>query len=73
MIRNKQRNEVAVEFSREAKAWNAAFPNEVCDLGEVPALMQDLCHFAGLDGKVLCSDIFQRFADLIDPDGENDD
>ena len=28
--------------------------------------MQDLCHFAGLSGKVPCGDIFQRFADLID-------
>lgn len=34
--------------------------------GDVPSLMQDLCHFAGLSGKVSCGDIFQRFADLID-------
>ena len=67
MIRNKQRNEIAAEFSREAKAWNAAFPDVICDLGDVSDLMQDLCHFVGLDGKVLYSDIFQRFADLIDP------
>ena len=67
MIKNKQRNEVAAELSRESKAWNSAFHDVVYDLGYAPALMQDLCHFAGLDGEVLYCDIYQRFADLIDP------
>lgn len=66
MISNKERREISEKFLHEAKAWNDTFPDEVYDLGNAPGLMQDLCHFAGLDGRVLCSDIFQRFADLID-------
>lgn len=66
MISDAERREVAAKFSGEAQAWRNTFPDEVCDLGDVSALMQDLCHFAGLSGKVSCGDIFQRFADLID-------
>lgn len=63
---NDERREVAAKLSGEAQEWRDTFPDEVCDLGDVSALMQDLCHFAGLRGKVSCGDIFQRFADLID-------
>lgn len=66
MISDTERREVAAKLSGEAQAWRDTFPDEVCDLGDVSALMQDLCHFAGLSGKVSCGDIFQRFADLID-------
>ena len=66
MISDTERREVAAKLSGEAQAWRDTFPDEVCDLGDVSALMQDLCHFAGLRGKVSCGDIFQRFADLID-------
>lgn len=66
MISDTERREVAAKLSGEAQAWRGTFPDEVCDLGDVSALMQDLCHFAGLSGKVSCGDIFQRFADLID-------
>lgn len=66
MISDAKRREVAAKLSGEAQAWRDTFPDEVCDLGDVSALMQDLCHFAGLRGKVSCGDIFQRFADLID-------
>lgn len=66
MISDTERREVAAKLSGEAQAWSDTFPDEVCDLGDVSALMQDLCHFAGLSGKVSCGDIFQRFADLID-------
>lgn len=65
-ISDAERREVAAKLSGEAQAWRDTFPDEVCDLGDVPGLMQDLCHFAGLRGKVPCGDIFQRFADLID-------
>lgn len=67
MISDAERREVAAKLSGEAQAWRDTFPDEVCDLGDVSALMQDLCHFAGLRGKVSCGDIFQRFADLIEP------
>lgn len=66
MIDDIRRQEVAAKLSGEAQAWRDMFPDEVCDLGDVSALMQDLCHFAGLRGKVSCGGIFQRFADLID-------
>lgn len=66
MISDAERREVAAKLSGEAQAWRDMFPDEVCDLGDVSALMQDLCHFAGLSGKVSCGDIFQRFVDLID-------
>lgn len=74
MTSDKERREVAAKLSGEAQAWRDTFPDEVCDLGDVSALMQDLCHFAGLSGKVSCGDIFQRFADLIDmPKAKRDD
>lgn len=66
MISGEERREVAENLSDAAQAWRDTFPDEACDLGDVSALMQDLCHFAGLRGKVLCGDIFQRFAGLID-------
>ncbi len=65
-VSDEERREVAAKLSGEAQAWRDTFPDEVCDLGDVSALMQDLCYFVGLDGKVLCGHIFQRFADLID-------
>lgn len=66
MITDEERREVAAKLSGEAQEWRDTFPDEACDLGDASALMQDLCHFAGLSGKVSCGDIFQRFADLID-------
>lgn len=65
MISNAERREVAAKLSGEAQAWRDTFLDEACDLGDMPAAMQDLGHFAGLRGKVLYSDFFQRFADLI--------
>ena len=66
MISDKERREVAAKFASESKAWRDTFPDEVCDLGDVSAVMQDICVFAGLRGKVTCGDIFLRFAELID-------
>lgn len=65
-ISDEERREVAAKLAREAQAWRDTFPDEICDLGDVSAVMQDLCEFAGLRGKVTCGDIFLRFADLID-------
>lgn len=65
-ISDDERREVAAKFSGEAQAWRDTFFDSVCDLGDMPGAMQDLGHFAGLRGKVLYSDFFQRFADLID-------
>lgn len=66
MISDEERREIAAQLANEAQTWRDTFPDGACDLGESPALMQDLCHFAGISGKVLCGSIFQRFADLID-------
>ena len=66
MISDEERREVAAGLVSEAHAWMDAFPYEVCDLGDVSAVMQDLCAFAGLRGDVLCGEIFRRFAELID-------
>ncbi|WP_449133773.1 hypothetical protein [Senegalimassilia sp.] len=66
MISNEERREVAAKLASEAKAWRDTFPNGVCELGDVSAVMQDLCEFAGLRGEVMCSEIFQRFSDIID-------
>ena len=66
MISNEERREVAAKLAREAQAWSETFPDAVFDLGDVSAVMQDLCEFAGLRGKVSIVDIFLRFAELID-------
>lgn len=66
MISDEERREIAAQLANEAQTWRDTFPDSACDLGESSALMQDLCHFAGISGKVLCGSIFQRFADLID-------
>lgn len=66
MISDKERREVAARMSREAKEWSDTFPDEICDLGNVSAVMKDICVFVGLRGKVTCGDIFLRFAELID-------
>lgn len=66
MISDEERREVAARLAREAKAWSDTFPDEICDLGDVSAVMQDLCVFVGLRGKVTCGCVFLRFAELID-------
>lgn len=66
MISDEERREFAVKLASEAQSWRNTFPDGVCDLGDVSAVMQDLCAFVGLRGEVMCSEIFQRFADLVD-------
>ena len=66
MISDEDRREVAAKLAREAQAWSDTFPDEICDLGDASAVMQDLCVFVGLRGKVTCGCIFLRFAELID-------
>lgn len=66
VISDEERREVAAQLASEAQAWRDTFPDSACDLGNMSSLMQGLCYFAGLSGKVLCGSIFQRFADLID-------
>lgn len=37
------------------------------DLGDVPAIFQDITHYVGLDGVVRADALFDRLADLVDP------
>ena len=51
-------------FRRLEKEWGH---EPTIDLGDVPAVFQDVAHFAGLDGTVRTCVLFDRLADLIDP------
>ena len=51
-------------FRRLEKEWGH---EPTIDLGDVPAVFQDVAHFAGLDGVVRNDELFDRMADLIDP------
>lgn len=65
-ISDEKRREVAARLAREAQAWRGTFPNSECADINAAAIMQDLCVFVGLGRNALCSEVFQRLADLID-------
>lgn len=67
MISDDERREVAARLAREAQAWRETFPDSECDFSDAAAMMQDLCVFIGIERNALCSEVFQRLADLIDP------
>lgn len=67
MISNDERREIAARLMREACAWRETFPESECDFSDAAAMMQDLCVFVGLERNALCSEVFKRLADLIDP------
>ena len=50
-------------FRRLEKEWGH---EPTIDLGDVPAVFQDVAHFAGLDGTVRTCVLFDRLAALID-------
>lgn len=54
----------AADFRRLGEEHGDAW---TVDLGDVPAIFQDITHYAGLDGVVRADAIFDRLADLIDP------
>ena len=66
MINDSERREIAARLAREAQAWRETFPDSECDFSDAAAMMQDLCVFVGLGRNALCSEVFQRLADLID-------
>ena len=37
------------------------------DLGDVPAVFQDITHYLGFDGVVRADELFEHLAELIDP------
>lgn len=54
----------AADFRRLREEYDGAW---TVDLGDVPAIFQDITHYVGLDGVVRDDEIFDRLADLIDP------
>lgn len=70
VISNDERREIAARLAREAQAWRETFPDNECDFSDAAAIMQDLCVFIGLDMDALCSEVFKRLADLIEPEPE---
>lgn len=53
----------AADFRRLGEKYGDVW---TVDLGDVPAIFQDITHYAGLDGVVRSDAIFDRLADLID-------
>lgn len=70
MIDDDERREIAARLAREAQAWRETFPDSECDFSDAAAMMQDLCVFIGLERDALCSEVFKRLADLIEPEQE---
>lgn len=66
MIDEEECREVAARLAREAQAWRGTFPDSECADINAAAMIQDLCVFVGLGRSALCSEVFQRLADLID-------
>lgn len=66
MIDEEECREVASRLAREAQAWRGTFPDSECADINSAAMIQDLCVFVGLGRSALCSEVFQRLADLID-------
>ncbi len=57
------RNEAA-DFRRIGEEYSGAW---TVDLGDVPAIFQDITHYMGLDGAVRVDTIFDCIAGFIDP------
>lgn len=53
----------AAGFRKLGEEYDGAW---TVDLGDVPAIFQDITHYAGLDGVVRADAIFDRLADLIE-------
>lgn len=54
----------AADFRRLVEEHGGAW---TVDLGDVPAIFQDIMHYAGLDYVVRADALFDRLADLIEP------
>lgn len=57
------RNEAA-GFRRLSEEYDGVW---AVDLGDMPAIFEDIAHYVGLDGVVHADVIFDRIADFIDP------
>ena len=54
----------AADFRRTDSKYNIS---RTVDLGDVPAVFQDIAHCVGFDGTVRIDELFDRVANLIDP------
>lgn len=63
---NKERREVAKIMRNEAQLWHKLLPGTYINLGETSALLQDIMHFVGINGRAEPETIYNRLADLID-------
>lgn len=74
MISNKQRREVAAKLRAEAESWRCyrEDDNAFCmnDYEFTEAVLED---FGFDDADMPAYEVFDQMADLIDPEGEDDD
>lgn len=69
MLTNEERREVASAMREEAQKWeDVSEKGWYYNLQYTDMPIQDLAHFAGIDGRVKLSELFSRFADLIEPE-----
>ena len=70
-LTNEKRCEVAKRLRNEAKGFRRLGEEHdhvwTTDLGNVPAIFQDIMYYAGLDGVVYTDVLFDHLADLIEP------
>ena len=68
---NEKRSEIAKRLRNEAEGFRRLGEKHdhiwTTDLGNVPAIFQDIMYYAGLDGVVRADALFDRLADLVDP------
>lgn len=63
---NEDRRKVAEIMRNEAQLWHKLLPGTYINLGETSALLQDIMHFVGINGRAEPETIYNRLADLID-------
>lgn len=64
-ITNEERRKVAEIMRNEAQLWHKLLPGTYINLGETSALLQDIMHFVGINGRAEPETIYNRLADLI--------
>lgn len=72
MPTNEERRAVASAMREEAQKWERVNPELLYyGLYYTDTTLQDLVRFAGIEGSVKTSELFSRFADLIEPEPIN--
>lgn len=64
-ITNEERRKVAEIMRNEAQLWHKLLPGTYINLGETSALLQDIMHFVGINGRAEPETIYNRLAGLI--------